>query len=192
MKIYTKVGDGGNTYLFGGRRVRKNDRRVAAYGDVDELNSLLGWAASQPLAPRFRLILEAFQRDLFVLGADLATPRGVKTPVPRITPEHAFRLEQKIDALSGLVPPLRRFILPGGTPAGAALHWARAVARRAERSLVALLTQDASLLAAQIYLNRLSDCLFVLARAINHHAKRKEKEWVPSTKAQESGVRKNR
>lgn len=180
MKIYTKVGDGGDTFLFGGRKVRKDDPRVAAYGDVDELNSLLGWAMA--LSPRasFHPFLKEVQETLFVLGADLATPRGKRSPaVPRLTPQHTPPLEKAIDRWTQTLPPLRRFILPGGSPTGAALHVARAVARRAERSVVGLLEKDPGLLPAQIYLNRLSDALFVLARTVNRKVRVPESEWRP-------------
>jgi len=183
MKIYTKVGDGGNTFLLDGVRVRKNHPRVKAYGDVDELNGVLGLAAALGADAPLKAFLLDIQRELFVLGADLSAPRrGGHAPrgVPRITAEHIARLEREIDRISDALPPLRHFILPGGAPAGAALHVARTVARRAERSLTPLLQSDPTLREAQIYLNRLSDYLFVLARWVNRRARRAEREWKGS------------
>jgi cob(I)alamin adenosyltransferase len=183
MKIYTKVGDGGNTFLLDGVRVRKNHPRVKAYGDVDELNGVLGLAAALGADAPLKAFLLDIQRELFVLGADLSAPRrGGHAPesVPRITAAHIVRLEREIDRISDALPPLRHFILPGGAPAGAALHVARTVARRAERSLTPLLQSDPTLREAQIYLNRLSDYLFVLARWVNRRARRAEREWKPS------------
>lgn len=173
MRIYTKVGDGGNTRLFGGKAVRKDDPLVEALGDVDELNAVLGLARSAPV--------EELQADLFVLGADLAAPRGMKTskPVPRIAPAHAARLEREIDALQASLPPLKTFVLPGGAPEGAALHLARAVCRRAERRVTALLKKKRASPEAQIYLNRLSDYLFLLALDANRRAGRSETPWAP-------------
>ena len=180
MKIYTRTGDAGSTALFGGARVLKNDPRVAAYGDVDELNACLGVVRAQPdLAAHIATLLEAVQKDLFAIGARLADPsernltRGDKVVVGEADIQ---RLEDAIDRFESGLPPLRRFILPGGSPAGAQLHFARTVCRRAERAVVALGVEqvDALLLA---YINRLSDLLFVLARAVNHGAAQPEVEW---------------
>ncbi len=181
MKIYTKVGDGGNTFLFGGKKVAKNDPRVESYGDVDELNCFLGWAKTQIKGPDLIEKLDVVQDELFVLGADLATPAGTKSPkkVPRITRRNVARLEKEIDELEMTLPPLRTFILPGGHPGGASLHLARAVCRRAERACIPLLKAGAVSLNAQIYLNRLSDYLFVLARAVNHRERWPETPWHP-------------
>jgi cob(I)alamin adenosyltransferase len=179
MKIYTKVGDGGDTYFFGGQKVRKDHPRVSAYGDVDELNSVLGWAETLTGNRSLKRALGLIQEELFILGADLSTPPGSRPPkpVPRITPSHINRLEREIDAVSERLPALRHFVLPGGSSAGAALHLARAVARRAERSLIPLLKKDKSLTSPQIYLNRLSDYLFVLARLLNQQKNKTEKTW---------------
>lgn len=181
MKIYTKVGDGGDTYLFGGDKVRKDDPRVNAYGEVDELNSVLGWAASLAQDSEMQDLIEPVQKELFVLGADLATPPRARPPkaVLRIGENEITRLEKAIDALSTQLPPLTRFILPGGSPAGAVLHLARAVCRRTERSFLPLMASDNTLRDAQIYINRLSDFLFVLARYANQKAKKEETLWQP-------------
>ena len=179
MKIYTKVGDGGDTYLFGGGKVRKDHPRVNAYGDVDELNSVLGWAASLTQDSEVIGALELVQKELFVLGADLATPPDARPPksVPRIGAKEIARLERAIDTLSKHLPALTHFILPGGSSLGAALHFARAVCRRAERVLVPLLGSDKSIRDAQIYMNRLSDYLFVLGRRANQKAGVQETLW---------------
>ncbi len=180
MKIYTRTGDTGGTALFGGTRVSKADPRVAAYGDVDELNACLGAARAEgALAGDVAALIELLQRDLFAIGARLADPAdriaGRVTKVA-VTDADIQRLEDWIDRFEAELPPLRRFILPGGNRAGAMLHFARTVCRRAERSIVALGTEtvDAHLLA---YVNRLSDLLFVLARAVNHRAGQPEVEW---------------
>lgn len=180
MKIYTRTGDSGETGLFGGARVQKSHPRVAAYGEVDELNACLGCVRAQPgLDADLGEMLERIQKDLFAIGARLADPaermaEGVaKTAVGDADIE---RLEGWIDALETDLPPLRRFILPGGGLAGAFLHLSRTVCRRAERAVVALGPDEveAHLL---VYINRLSDLLFVLARAMNHRAKQPETEW---------------
>jgi cob(I)alamin adenosyltransferase len=181
MKIYTKVGDGGDTYLFGGDKVRKDHPRVMAYGEVDELNSVLGWAASLAQDPELSDLIEIVQNDLFVLGADLATPSHTRSPkpVPRIGPPEIARLEQAIDAISKSLPALTHFVLPGGSALGAALHVARSVCRRAERALLPLMGSEKSIQEAQIYLNRLSDFLFILARQANQKSGEKETMWQP-------------
>ena len=181
MKIYTKVGDGGDTYLFGGGKVRKDHPRVNAYGDVDELNSVLGWAASLTPDLDIREVLESVQKELFVLGADLATPPDARPPkaVSRIGAKEISRLEKAIDKISKKLSPLTHFILPGGSSLGAALHLARAVCRRAERVLVPLMESDKSIGDAQIYINRLADFLCVLARRANQNAGAKETLWRP-------------
>ena len=179
MKIYTKTGDAGETALFDGTRVSKTDRRVAAYGEVDELNATIGLARSSLLTLDAQLvqILEQIQRDLFALGSRLADPShkiADRVTKATVTAEDATRLENWIDLLETELPPLRRFILPGGSPAGATLHVARTVCRRAERAMVGLDGVDGDLL---IYVNRLSDLLFVMARTINHRALTPEVEW---------------
>ena len=178
MKIYTRTGDTGETSLFDGTRARKDDARVDAYGEVDELNAWLGLVRAAPLDPALDEEVVAIQRDLFALGAQLADPAD--RLAPRVTKavigdDQVVRLEQLIDRLEEQLPPLRRFILAGGSPAGAALHVARAVCRRAERRMVALEPAvDATLLR---YVNRLSDLLFVAARAANARAGVPEAEW---------------
>jgi cob(I)alamin adenosyltransferase len=176
MKIYTKVGDGGSTRLFGGAKVGKDDPRVEVLGGVDELSAAVGLARAylgdDPLAET----LAEIQRLLHVLGADIATPRSAKTSkkVPRIVPLHASWAEKEIDRLDALLPPLKTFILPGGSTAGAALHLARSVCRRAERAVIPLLKKKWASKDAQIFLNRLSDLLFNLARQANRRAGKPE------------------
>jgi cob(I)alamin adenosyltransferase len=184
MKIYTKVGDGGKTLLFGGEKVWKDHPRVMAYGDVDELNSLLGWAICLTADGEILKILTRLQNELFVLGADLATPRSARLAkrVPRVGPRHIQALEKAIDRVSAGLPPLTHFILPGGDALGAALHIARAVCRRAERALVPIVGSDKTVRSAQIYMNRLSDFLFVLARHANRKANVPETPWVPEVR----------
>lgn len=180
MKIYTRTGDTGGTALFGGTRVSKADPRVAAYGDVDELNACLGAVrAHGELDGDVAELIEQLQRDLFAIGARLADPADkVARRVTKVavTDADIQRLEGWIDRFEAELPPLRRFILPGGNRAGAMLHVSRTVCRRAERSIVGLGadTVEAHLLA---YVNRLSDLLFVLARAVNHRAGQPEVEW---------------
>lgn len=179
VKIYTKTGDAGETSFFGGERVSKADARVAAYGDVDELNAWLGFVRSSLTDGQLSGMIEHLQRDLFAVGARLADPghkiagRVVKAAV---TAADVTRLEGWIDALESELTPLRKFILAGGSPAGAALHLARTVCRRAERSMVAL-GPDAFETELLVYINRLSDLLFVMARATNHRANQPEAEW---------------
>jgi len=178
VKIYTRTGDTGETSLFGGTRARKSDPRVDAYGDVDELNAWLGLARSSMADSALADELVQLQRDLFALGAQLADPADrIAARVAKATLGDAdvARLEQTIDRFEAELPALRRFILAGGAPAGAALHVARTVCRRAERRMVALAPPvDAVLLR---YINRLSDLLFVLARAANQRAGVPEIEW---------------
>ena len=180
MKIYTRTGDGGETALFGGTRVLKSDPRVAAYGDVDELNACLGTVGAQAdLSGDVIDLLEQLQKDLFAIGAQLADPaERISERVAKVAVGDADiqRLEGWIDRFEGELPPLRRFILPGGCRAGALLHLSRTVCRRAERSIVALGSGhvDALVLA---YVNRLSDLLFVAARVVNHRAGQPEVEW---------------
>ena len=180
MKIYTRTGDAGGTAFFGGTRVSKADPRVAAYGDVDELNACLGAVRAQSeLSGDIAGMLEQLQKDLFAIGARLADPAekiAERVTKAAVTEADIQRLEDWIDRLEAELPPLRRFILPGGNRAGALLHLARTVCRRAERTIVGLGTDrvEAQLLA---YINRLSDLLFVIARAVNHRAGQPEVEW---------------
>jgi len=178
VKIYTRTGDTGETSLFSGDRARKNDPRVDAYGEIDELNAWLGLARASSLDAELSVEIVSIQRDLFAVGAQLADP-GDKL-APRVTKavigdDHILRLEQLIDRLEEQLPPLRRFILAGGTPAGAALHVARTVCRRAERRIVGLDPPVDPVLLR--YVNRLSDLLFVLARLVNHRSGVSETEW---------------
>jgi cob(I)alamin adenosyltransferase len=179
VKIYTKTGDSGETSLFDGTRVSKTDPRVVAYGDVDELQAVLGVAIAAGVDDELRQMLVALQRDLFALGARLADPsHKIAARVSKIVIDAASvdRLEGWIDALEAGLPPLRHFILSGGAPGGAALHLARTVCRRAERTTLAL-GADAVEPVVRVYLNRVSDLLFVMARAANHRAGIAEIEW---------------
>ena len=179
MKIYTKTGDSGETSLFDNTRVLKSNPRVDAYGEVDELNASLGTVRAAGVDADIASAIEQIQKDLFALGARLADPStriAERVTKAAVTQADVERLEQLIDRLETEAPPLRRFILPGGSPAGAALHLARTVCRRAERRVVALgVGQDEPLVV--IYLNRLSDLLFVMARAVNYRSKLPEVEW---------------
>ena len=188
MKIYTKTGDDGTTGLFGGQRVPKDDARIEAYGSVDELNSIVGLVrALGGLAGEHDELLGTIQEQLFVVGADLATPTRkdrANISIPRVTSKDLECLESSIDKLEATLPGLKHFILPGGSPAGAALHMARTVARRAERQTVRLVRNEPEmdLLVVQ-YLNRLSDLLFVLARAVNNQAGTSEHPWIPNPRS---------
>lgn len=178
MKIYTRTGDAGETSLFDGTRVSKADARVDAYGEVDELNAFLGLARALRLDPDVDESLLQIQRDLFALGARLADPTShiaARVAKAVVTDADVARLEAMIDRFEAELPPLRRFILAGGTPAGAALHAARTVCRRAERRVVSLSPAADAVIVR--YLNRLSDLLFVLARVVNHRAGAPETEW---------------
>lgn len=172
MKIYTKTGDKGQTSLLFGKRVAKDDLRVEAYGTVDEANSAIGLALSHfppdtsDLAELKETLLEV-QRVLFNIGAELATPPG-RRPGWQAEAEHVDFLERLIDALDEKIPPLTSFVLPGGHPAGAALHLARTVVRRAERLAVTVAREEELNPVVVSYLNRLSDALFNAARFVNH------------------------
>jgi len=179
MRIYTKTGDAGETGLFDGTRVSKADPRVEAYGDVDELNAWLGVARAQGVAPDIGDSLVQIQRDLFAMGALLADPRhriAARVEKATLGDHDIARLERTIDNLEVTLPAIRRFILAGGSPAGAMLHLARTVCRRAERRVVSL-GPDAVDPVVVKYLNRLSDLLFVMARAANSRAGLNEIEW---------------
>jgi cob(I)alamin adenosyltransferase len=180
MKIYTRTGDSGETGLYGGTRVQKSDPRVAAYGEVDELNACLGVVRAQPaLGDDVGELLAHVQQDLFAIGARLADPAarlGDRVTKVAVADADVQRLEDWIDRYEVGVPPLRKFILPGGAAAGALLHLARTVCRRAERAIVGLgaASVDPHVI---VYINRVSDLLFVLARAVNHRAGQPETEW---------------
>jgi cob(I)alamin adenosyltransferase len=181
MKIYTRKGDGGETSLFGGQRVSKGTLRIEAYGSVDELNSLLGVVRAMKPSGEIDALLRQLQEELFVLGADLATPAdGQNRNVPRIEQRHIDLLERQIDRLEGHLTPLTTFILPGGSPLAAQLHVARTVCRRAERLTVRLSNEETINALTVVYLNRLSDLLFVLARYANKIDGVSETPWSPA------------
>jgi cob(I)alamin adenosyltransferase len=178
-RIYTKGGDGGETSLGDGARVLKCSARVAACGDVDELNAVLGLLSG--LAEDDRQLIRTIQNDLFDVGADLcvpASPEGSSTNQLRVTPDQTERLEREIDRRNERLQPLRSFVLPGGTPGSAWLHFARTVCRRAERGVVAVMQTEPVNANVLAYLNRLSDLLFVMARAANEDGK-KDVLWEP-------------
>ena len=203
MKIYTKTGDHGTTSLFGGKRVSKDDLRIDAYGNVDELNSLIGtiiadlnYSSSERSESRSSLrsnsplfvqtqgkqgrivkVLTRIQEELLVLGSDLSSPLEVKTKIPRVTKVFITRLEREIDEWDKKLPKLKNFILPGGSPTSAKLHLARSTARRAERFVVRLTNAEEINKNAAIYINRLSDWFFVLARYVNVQDNAKETIW---------------
>jgi cob(I)alamin adenosyltransferase len=181
LKIYTKTGDRGDTGLFGGGRVPKDHPRVAAYGDVDELNSVLGLARAMEPMPRVDDVLLPIQRDLLAIGALLATPNPEKMrehlTKARIDERRITELEGAIDAGDLEIEPLKAFIIPGGSRKAAALHVCRTVCRRAERSVVALQESESIPPLAVVYLNRLSDLLFTLARVANRQAGVTEETW---------------
>ena len=179
-KLYTGTGDQGETALFGGRRVPKDDPRVEAYGSVDELNSALGVAVAFLRQKRIAAALQSIQNELFNIGSELASESGPKAERGRmfIDPERKIAgLERLIDEHDAKVLPLRTFILPSGTRAGTLLHLARGVCRRAERAVVRLSHQEDVNPQLVVYLNRLSDLLFVLARYVNKAAGKPETPW---------------
>lgn len=181
MKIYTKTGDEGQTGLFGGGRVSKDDPRVEAYGDVDELNAFLGAARAVEVMPRIDEVLVPIQRDLFSIGALLATPDLEKMhdhlAKAQIDDARIVSLEKEIDACDRELEPLRAFIVPGGSPKAASLHIARTVCRRAERRVISLQKEVEIPQIVVVYLNRLSDLLFTLARVANTRAGAGEVTW---------------
>lgn len=181
MKIYTKTGDSGSTALFGGERVSKADLRVEAYGAVDELDAYLGWAETLVRDLPLEEELRSIQADLLTVGADLATSPTIDPKVAsrtvRVSDSMSTRLEALIDRWGTEVEPLTRFILPGGSPGAAALHVCRVVCRRAERQVVRLAAEEDVNPAVVVYMNRLSDLLFVLARWVNARQGGKEAVW---------------
>lgn len=180
MRIYTKTGDEGTTGLFGGARVSKGHGRVRAYGEVDELNAILGVARAAVQDDDTSELLMCIQSELFDLGAELAsTPdRARKGDLPLLTGEDVARLEHAIDTRERMLPSLERFILPGGSMAAAHLHVARTVCRRAERAVVALSHDEPVRTEVLTYLNRLGDLLFVLARDANRRARVDDVPWL--------------
>ncbi len=185
VKIYTKTGDSGETSLFGGERLTKADLRIEAYGTVDELNAVLGVVrATRSVAPDGALedldaVLERIQQHLFVIGAELASPEGSVQGMPPTGASEVEELEKAIDLFESHLPELQQFILPGGDPLAAHLHLARCVCRRAERHVVALVEAQQTKVpqAVLIYLNRLGDLLFVMAREANRLADRADVPW---------------
>jgi len=178
VKIYTRTGDGGETSYFDGTRVRKDDPRLDTYGDIDELNAWLGLVRASAIDADLDAALTRIQQDLFALGAQLADPAGklsARVLKAVVSDADVVRLESSIDGYERELAPLKKFILAGGTPAGAALHVARTVCRRAERRMVALEPAVDGVLLR--YVNRLSDVLFVLARVVNHRGGVRETEW---------------
>lgn len=180
MKIYTRKGDAGETALFGGSTTQKNNIRIHAYGTVDELNSTLGMVLSYSLSDTGNKILQQVQNDLFVVGATLATPDSNKSRISEVGQDDIDQLEQWIDQLDSNLDPLKSFILPGGSGAGSTLHFARTVCRRAERQTVELSQNETIPSNTIIYLNRLSDLLFVLARFENKEKNIEETPWIPN------------
>jgi cob(I)alamin adenosyltransferase len=181
VPIYTRSGDQGETGLFGGGRVPKDSPRVEAYGEVDELNAAVGLARSFPLHAELNRLAKEIQDQLFTVGSVLATPAGTKAAghVPQVKGEWATEMEKAIDRFDQELPPLRQFILPGGNNGGAAFHLARTVCRRAERRVLALVRQREVGTEVLVYLNRLSDFLFTLARAANFRGNVKDVPWNP-------------
>jgi len=177
MKLYTKTGDDGSTGLFGGERVQKNDLRVIAYGEVDELNAVIGTVIADCQDKETAQTLQQIQSDLFSLGAQLATPHE-KDATAKIEVNHIQQLEQWIDYGVAEVPPMKNFVLPGGSSTSARLHLARTVCRRAERATITLSQQQNIHPDTIIYLNRLSDLLFALARLANHRAGVTDIPWT--------------
>jgi cob(I)alamin adenosyltransferase len=177
-RIYTRTGDEGQTSLFAGGRTSKDTARLHAYGTIDELNSILGLAVAQGLSADVAAKVGVIQNELFVVGADLATPLEAEAPwITRASEDQVTRLEREIDGMDDRLPPLKNFILPGGTAAAASLHVARTVCRRAERWIVALAGEENLNVSVLHYVNRLSDWLFMAARYENMLSGREESIW---------------
>ncbi|MCB9217871.1 MAG: cob(I)yrinic acid a,c-diamide adenosyltransferase [Ignavibacteriales bacterium] len=178
MKIYTKTGDDGNTSLFGGERVKKNNLRIEAYGSIDELNASLGLVIANKASKETSEILEFLQNTLFRIGAELATPENVKSnAIIEISSEEIEKLEKLIDKFDSNLPELKHFILPGGSISSSFLHFSRTICRRAERKIVELIEIEKINNNILIFINRLSDLLFILARYENFVSSTPEKEW---------------
>lgn len=182
-KIYTRTGDEGTSQLLSVGRVPKDHLRLTVYGDLDELNSLVGMALAQGVSEPLDTQLPAVQQQLFVLSSQIAVPNPdrIGFPIPALTPADTERLEQWIDAADAGLPPLQQFILPGGGPGGSVLHLARTVCRRCERHLHTLHREEPVPEPARIYINRLSDYLFVAARYDNHRRGLTETPFTPPT-----------
>ncbi len=182
MPIYTKTGDTGETGLYGGGRVGKDNERVDAYGEVDELNASVGLARAMGLSPKLDALARAIQEQLFTVGAVLATPAGTKAEqqIPKIQPGWAAEMEKAIDEMERELPKMTSFILPGGSRTAAALHVARTVCRRAERRVVPLMRAGKVEPQTVVFLNRLSDLLFTMARAANREAGVEDVKWIPA------------
>ncbi len=178
MKIYTKTGDTGETGLYGGQRVGKDSLRIAAYGDIDELNAILGLTRCEHLAVKITEMIGKLQRQLFELGSDLATPINSTLKIRRVDLQQVQQLEQWIDELEAELPALKNFILPGGSKGAACLHLARTVCRRAERKIVRLQREEDIGENVVIFVNRMSDLLFVMARYVNKAAGVEDEKWV--------------
>jgi cob(I)alamin adenosyltransferase len=189
VKIYTKTGDDGTTGLFGGPRVSKDAPRIEAYGAVDELNAVVGLARTEPMSAQLDVLLARVQNELFDLGAELATPDPVAKGTALLGGSQIATLEAAIDLYEEQLEPLRQFILPGGCPAAALLHLARTVCRRAERRIITLAATEAVRNELVVYVNRLSDLLFVLARAANHLAGERDVPWRKTTSSSTSTPR---
>ncbi len=181
MKIYTGTGDAGETGLFGGKRVRKDDVRVEAYGTIDETNAAIGVARSLRLSSRVDGVLLEVQADLFTLGSELSSAPGhaTKLGIALLSEADSARLEKAIDEAEAELSPLKNFVLPAGSPGAAALHLARTIARRAERRVLTLAGREPVRASVLIYLNRLADLLFVLARLANREAELADEPWAP-------------
>ncbi|NUQ64801.1 MAG: cob(I)yrinic acid a,c-diamide adenosyltransferase [Pirellulales bacterium] len=184
MNIYTRTGDLGETALIGGPRVGKDMARIEVCGEVDELNCALGATRSETLPEEVDRVLHRLQNELFEVGAELATPNPVKHGTRTIGRQHVLALESEIDAFSATLPELKQFILPGGIRAAASLHTGRAICRRVERRLVALVRESEDEVSRVLlaYLNRLGDLLFVLARAVNAKGGGMDVPWEGSRK----------
>jgi cob(I)alamin adenosyltransferase len=184
MKLYTKTGDAGETGLFAGPRVRKDDARIEAYGTVDELNAALGLARCESLPTEVEQVLARVQSELFAVGAELATPQPDKHGTALVGDAHVAALERGIDGLEAALPPLKQFILPAGGRGAALLHLARGICRRAERRVVTLAHTEGADVSPRIirYLNRLGDYLFVAARFANRQAGAPEIPWEGTSK----------
>jgi cob(I)alamin adenosyltransferase len=187
LKIYTKTGDAGTTGMWGGLRVDKDAQRVHAYGTVDECNAAIGVARAHGSDPELDQLLAGIQSTLFVVGSDLTAIED-SPHIPRVQAADVAVLEQIIDRLEATLEPLRQFILPGGSPAAAHLHLARTICRRAERAVVALARDEPVNAEVVRYLNRLSDCLFVLARSANARAAIADVAWQSPRQHQREGA----